>query len=71
MLLPLIPLIGLIWLFVVLGFKPGTKRANKYGDDPLDSAPQKIRQNQSEQERSLPPEIPKSASENTVATKNF
>ena len=58
MLLPLIPLIGLIWLLVVLGFKKGTKGVNKYGDDPLEPAPRKIRQSQSEQERSLPPEIP-------------
>ena len=31
----LIPIIGALWLFVVLGFLKGTEGANRFGPDPL------------------------------------
>ena len=38
-----IPIIGLIWYIVELGFLPGTPGPNRYGPDPLGAEPYPIR----------------------------
>ena len=35
LLIALIPIIGVLWIFVVLGFLKGTEGANRFGSDPL------------------------------------
>ena len=35
MLIMLIPIIGFIWIFVLVGFLRGTQGPNRFGDDPL------------------------------------
>jgi uncharacterized membrane protein YhaH (DUF805 family) len=36
MLIVLIPLVGIIWFLVELGFLPGTPGPNRFGPPPLD-----------------------------------
>ena len=38
-----IPIIGLIWYIVELGFLPGTPGPNRYGPDPLGAEPYPVR----------------------------